>query len=220
MSEYKLAAEPRQEKGKGPARRARAAGRVPSVLYGHGMEPQHLTVDARDFRFAMRTDAGSNVLLSLKVGSTTHLALAKDVQRHPIRGDFIHIDFLSVRRGEKVTVSVPVHIVGEAPGVREGGVADQDIYQINLEAEVTAVPESVEADISSLQIGDVLRVGDLPVPTGATIVDDPDASVISVVAPTVAAEPEAAEAPEGEEAAEATAEGEAPAAEGDSAKDE
>jgi large subunit ribosomal protein L25 len=220
MSEYKLAAEPRQEKGKGPGRRARAAGRVPAVLYGHGMDPQHLTVDARDFRFAMRTDAGSNVLLSLKVGSTTHLALAKDVQRHPIRGDFIHIDFLSVRRGEKVTVSVPVHIVGEAPGVREGGVADQDIYQINLEAEVTAVPESVEADISSLQIGDVLRVGDLPVPTGATIVDDPDASVISVVAPTVAAEPEAAEAPEGEEAAEATAEGEAPAAEGDSAKDE
>jgi large subunit ribosomal protein L25 len=224
MSEYKLAAEPRQDKGKGPARRARAAGRVPAVLYGHGMDPQHLTVDARDFRFAMRTDAGSNVLLSLKVGSQTHLTLAKDVQRHPIRGDYIHIDFLSVRRGEKVTVSVPVHLVGEAPGVRDGGVADQDIYQINLEAEVTAVPEQVEVDISGLQIGDVLRVGDITAPSGATIVDDPEASVISVVAPTVETAP--AEAPEGAEAEAATetpAEGEGPStegAEGDAAKDE
>jgi large subunit ribosomal protein L25 len=224
MSEYKLAAEPRDGKGKGPARRARAEGRVPAVLYGHGMDPQHLSVDARDFNFAMRTDAGSNVLLSLEVKGKKHLALAKEVQRHAIRGDYLHIDFLAVRRGEKVTVQVPVHLTGEAPGVREGGVADQDIYTLNVEAEVTAVPESIEADISALNIGDVLRVSDLTAPSGVTILDDPEASVLSVVAPTVEAEPET-EAAEGEEGAEGeggeTAEGEAGAeSSGDSGEGE
>jgi large subunit ribosomal protein L25 len=207
MSEYQLAAEPRQTTGKGAARRTRAAGRVPAVLYGHGMAPQHLSVDAREFGFAMRTGAGSNVLLELQVGRARHLALAKAVQRHPLRGSYIHVDFLAVRRGEKVTVSVPVHLVGEAPGVREGGVADQDLYQVNVEAEVTSVPESVQGDVAGLQIGDVLRVADLVAPDGVTILDDPEAPVISVVPPTVAPveEAEAAEA----EAAEAEAEGEA-----------
>jgi large subunit ribosomal protein L25 len=210
MAEYKLAAEPRVEKGKGPARRARAAGRVPAVLYGHGMTPELLTIDAREFGFALRTDAGSNVLLALEVGAKSHLALAKAVQRHPLRGSFIHVDFLAVRRGEKVTVNVPVHINGEAPGVREGGIADQDLYQVEVEAEVTNVPEAVEADISGLQIGDVLRVADLVAPEGATILDDPEAAVISIVQPSVepVAEPEEeGEAAEGE-AAEAKAEGE------------
>jgi large subunit ribosomal protein L25 len=208
MPEYKLAAEPREPKGKGAARRARAAGRVPAVLYGHGMTPEHLTVDAREFGFALRTEAGSNVLLELHVGGGRHLALAKAVQRHPLRGDFIHVDFLAVRRGEKVTVNVPVHLVGEAPGVREGGVADQDLYQVEVEAEVTNVPEAVQADISGMQIGDVLRVADLQVPDGATILGDPEAGVVSVVPP--AAEPvEEPEAAEGEaaERAEAAAEG-------------
>ena len=218
MSEYKLAAEPRVEKGKGPARRARAAGRVPAILYGHGMTPEMLTVDAREFGFALRTDAGSNVLLELQVGSKRHLALAKAVQRHPLRGSFIHIDFLAVRRGEKVTVNVPVHLVGEAPGVREGGVADQDLYQIEVEAEVTNVPEAVEADISAMQIGDVLRVADLRAPAGSTILTDPEAPVISVVPPTVEpveAPEEEAEAAEGEAAEGATAAGEGEAESGE-----
>jgi large subunit ribosomal protein L25 len=202
MSEYKLAAENRSDAGKGAARRLRASGRVPAVLYGHGTKPQHLSVDARQFSQALRTDAGANVLISLEVGRDQHLALAREIQRHPVRGDLIHVDFIQVRRGEKVHVQVPVHLVGESPGVREGGIADQDLYQLNVEAEVTAVPEAVEADVSGLGIGDVLRVGDLKAPEGAVILDDPEASVVSVVAPTVEAEPAAEEAEEGEAAAE------------------
>jgi len=208
MSEYKLAAENRSDAGKGAARRLRASGRVPAVLYGHGANPQHLSVDARQFGQALRTDAGVNVLMELEVGGDRHLALAKEIQRHPVKGSLIHVDFIQVRRGEKVHVSVPVHLVGEAPGVREGGIADQDLYQVNVEAEVTNVPEAVDADVSGLSIGDVLRVGDLKAPAGAVILDDPEASVVSVVAPAVEAEPEA----ELEEGAEG-AEGEAAAAE-------
>jgi large subunit ribosomal protein L25 len=208
MSEYKLVAENRSDAGKGAARRLRASGRVPAVLYGHGANPQHLSVDARQFGQALRTDAGVNVLMELEVGGDRHLVLAKEIQRHPVKGSLIHVDFIQVRRGEKVHVSVPVHLVGEAPGVREGGIADQDLYQVNVEAEVTNVPEAVDADVSGLNIGDVLRVGDLKAPGGAVILDDPEASVVSVVAPAVEAEPEA----ELEEGAEG-AEGEAAAAE-------
>jgi large subunit ribosomal protein L25 len=200
MSEYKLAAENRSEAGKGAARRLRASGRVPAVLYGHGTKPQHLSVDARQFGQALRTDAGVNVLISLEVGRNQHLALAKEIQRHPVKGSLIHVDFIQVRRGEKVHVQVPVHLVGEAPGAREGGILDQDLYQLNVEAEVTAVPEAVEADVSGLGIGEVLRVADLKAPDGAAILDDSEASVVSVVAPTVEAEPEAEEAEEGEAA--------------------
>jgi large subunit ribosomal protein L25 len=217
MSEYKLAAENRADAGKGAARRLRAAGRVPAVLYGHGTKPRSLSVDAREFGHALRTDAGTNVLLELEVGRTRHLALAKEIQRHPVRGTFIHVDFIVVRRGEKVQVTVPVHLVGEAPGVREGGIADQDLYQVRVEAEVTAVPDVVEADVSGLGIGDVLRVGELKAPEGATILEDPEASVVSVVPPVVEPEPEEAEEAEAEaaegEAPAAEAEGEAPAAE-------
>jgi large subunit ribosomal protein L25 len=211
MPEYKLAAEKRSGAGKGPARRLRAAGRVPAVLYGHGTKPQPLSVDARQFGQALRTDAGVNVLIQLEVERDQHLALAKEIQRHPVKGYLIHVDFIQVRRGEKVHVQVPVHLIGEAPGVREGGIADQDLYQLNVEAEVTAVPEAVEADVSGLGIGDVLRVADLKAPEGAVILDDPESAVVSVVAPTVEAEPEAEEAEEGElaegaEGAEAAAE--------------
>ena len=207
MSEYKLAAENRSDAGKGAARRLRASGRVPAVLYGHGTRPQHLSVDARQFGQALRTDAGVNVLISLEVGRDQHLTLAKEIQRHPVKGHLLHVDFIQVRRGEKVHVQVPVHLVGEAPGAREGGILDQDLYQVNVEAEVTAVPEAVEADVSGLGIGDVLRVADLKAPGGAEILDDPEASVVSVVAPTVEAEPEPEEAAEGEaaEGAEAAA---------------
>jgi large subunit ribosomal protein L25 len=219
MSEYQLAAEPRTDTGKGAARRARAAGRVPAVLYGHGIAPEHLTVDAREFGHALRS-GGANALITLRLGGSRHLALAREIQRHPVRGTYTHIDFLVVRRGEKVTVSVPVHLTGEAPGVVQGGVLGQDLHQLNVEAEVTAVPEAIEGDISGLEIGGVLRVADLKPPEGATILDDPEAPVASVMAPTVEPveeeeEAEAAEAEAGEEA-----EGAEPAAGGEGAEEE
>jgi len=219
MSEYQLAAESRTDTGKGAARRIRSAGRVPAVLYGHGIKPEHLSVDAREFGQALRT-GGANALLQLTLGRQRHLALAREVQRHPVRGNLVHIDFLVVRRGEKVTVQVPLHLVGEAPGVVEGGILDQDLHQLNVEAEVTAVPEAIEGDVSGLGIGDVLRVADLKAPEGATILDDPEASVVSVVAPTVEPVEEEEEAEEAEAAeGEAPAEGEA-AAEGSEGAEE
>jgi len=213
MAEFRLAAEPRTETGKGAARRIRAAGRVPAVLYGHGAKPKHLTVDAREFSHALRTDAGSNVLIALEVGRSRQLALAKEVQRHAVRGSYIHIDFLVVRRGEKVEVTVPLRLVGEAPGVRGGGVSDQDLYQVHVEAEVTAVPDGIDADISGLGIGDVLRVRELRVPEGVTILDDPEAPVVSVVTPRVEPEPVAEAEGEAAEGAEGT-EGEGAGTEG------
>jgi len=213
MSEYQLAAEPRTDTGKGAARRARAGGRVPAVLYGHGIEPRHLTVDARQFGQALRS-GGANALLQLQLGGDRHLALAREIQRHPVRGSYTHVDFLVVRRGEVVTVAVPVHLVGDAPGVVQGGILDQDVHQLSVEAEVTSVPEVIDGDVSGLQIGDVLRVGDLKPPAGVTVLDDPEAPVASVVAPTVEPVKVEEEAAEGE--AEAEAEGEAAgAAEGD-----
>ncbi len=212
MPEYQLAAEPRTDTGKGAARRARADGRVPAVLYGHGIKPEHLTVDAREFGAAMR-GGGANALITLRLGRANRLALAREVQRHPVRGTYTHIDFLAVRRGEKVTASVRVHLTGEAPGVVQGGVIGQDLHQLSVEAEVTAVPEVIEGDISGLEIGDVLRVGDLKPLDGVTILDDADATVASVMPPTVErveAEAEEAAEAEGEEgvAAESGARGE------------
>ena len=211
MSEYKLAAENRSEAGKGAARAACAppAGSR-AVLYGHGAKPEHLSVDARQFGQALRTDAGVNVLIELEVGKTRHLALAKEIQRHSGPGR-PHPRRLhpgpAGREGPRGGAGAPGR---EAPGPREGGIADQDLYQLNVEAEVTAVPEAVEADVSGLGIGDVLRVADLKAFEGAVILDDPEASVVSVVAPAVEPEPEVEEAAEGEAA---EAEGEAPAAE-------
>src|SRR6266508_1516743 len=212
MPEYQLAAEPRTDTGKGAARRVRADGRVPAVLYGHGIKPEHLTVDAREFGAAMR-GGGANALITLRLGRANRLALAREVQRHPVRGTYTHIDFLAVRRGEKVTASVRVHLTGEAPGVVQGGVIGQDLHQLSVEAEVTAVPEVIEGDISGLEIGDVLRVGDLKPLDGVTILDDADATVASVMPPTVErveAEAEEAAEAEGEEgvAAESGARGE------------
>ena len=217
MPEYQLAAESRTDTGKGAARRARAEGRVPAVLYGHGIKPEHLTVDAREFGAALRS-GGANALITLQLGRRRHLALAREVQRHPVRGTYIHVDFLVVRRGEKVTAAVRVHLTGEAPGVVQGGVLGQDLHQLNVEAEVTNVPEAIEGDISGLQIGDVLRVGDLKPPEDVTILDDADAPVASVMAPTVEpVEEEEEEAVEGE-----VAEGEAAEAEpgGEGAEEE
>ena len=191
MSEFKLAAEPRAETGKGAARRLRAAGRVPAVLYGHGVDqPRPLSLAARDLDRALHTESGMNVLVELNLDGGTHLAIFKELQRHPLHGTYQHVDLMAVRRGEKVSVMVPVHLTGDAPGVRAGGVAEQALHQVEVEAEVGRVPQELLADISSLEVGDVLRAGDLPLPPGVTLLDDPDTVIVSVTAPTV--QPEAA----------------------------
>ncbi|MCE3244250.1 MAG: ribosomal protein L25/ral stress protein Ctc [Arthrobacter sp.] len=202
MSEQKLAAEVRTEFGKGFARRARMAGQIPAVIYGHGAEPIHITLPAKATTLAVRT---ANALLSLDVNGEGHLALVKDVQRDPIKQIIEHIDLLTVRQGEKVTVDVPVHVTGEtAPGT----VHNLELTVISLEAEATHLPEAVEVDIEGRAAGEHIHASDLALPKGAVLLTDAEALVVNISEAAAAAAEEgeeeaaAAEAPAGEAAAE------------------
>jgi large subunit ribosomal protein L25 len=209
--EQKLVAEKRDDSGKGVARKLRAAGRVPAILYGHGMDPLALSVDSKELFHLFHTGAGANVLVDLVVDDAEHLAMPRDVQRDHIKGRFIHVDFLVVRRDEKIEIDVPVRVVGESPGVKAGGVLEHHLWDIHVECLPTNVPEAIEVDVSALEIGDSLRVADLTAPDGVTILTNPDESVIAAVQPQMAIEPE-----EEEEAAEGV-EGEAAEEEGEGA---
>ncbi|MGH2526535.1 MAG: 50S ribosomal protein L25/general stress protein Ctc [Actinomycetota bacterium] len=206
--EQRLVAETREGTGKGAARKLRAAGRVPAILYGHGMDPLALSVDSRELFHLLHTGAGANVLVDLVVDGTEHLALPRDVQRDHIRGRFVHVDFLAVRRDEKINVTIPLRIVGESPGIKAGGVLEHHLWELNVETLATDVPEAIDVDISGLEIGSGVRVSDLKVRSGVTILTSPEDSVVAVTQPQVAVEEEeeAAEAVEGE-AAEEEAEG-------------
>jgi large subunit ribosomal protein L25 len=216
MAEIKLVAEPRTDSGKGVARKLRAAGRVPAVLYGAGVESTPLSVDSKELFHLLHTGAGSNVLVDLVVDGHEHLAIPRDVQRDHIHGRFIHLDFLAVRRDEKIHIQVPVRVVGESVGVKAGGVVEHHLWEVEVECLPTDVPEAIEVDITELEIGMGLRVSDLVAPSGSTILANPEDSVVAVQQPQMAVEleeEEAAEGEEGEEAAEGEegAEGEAPA---------
>ena len=205
--ERKLKADRRDAAGKGAARKLRATGRVPGVVYGHGMEPVPVAVDGRELYHVLHTDAGSNVLIDLAVGSDRHLTLAREIQRDHVRGQFLHVDFLAVRRDEKIHVDVPVELVGESHGVKEGGVVEHHLWEIRVECLPGDVPERIEGDISKLGIGESLKVSELTLPPGVEVLTDADETVVSVVPPPIIqVEEEVAEALEGVEA-EAAAEG-------------
>jgi large subunit ribosomal protein L25 len=203
MAEQKLVASRRDGAGKGVARKLRAAGRVPAVLYGRGADPQPISVDARDLTHVMH--GGANVLVDLVVDGDEHLAMPREVQRDHIKGRYFHVDFLAVSRTEKVMVNVPVRVIGEAAGVKMGGVLEHHLWEIHVECFPTDVPEAIEADVSALEIGDSIRVGDLTAPAGATITSDPDESVVAVAQPQARVELEEEEAAAAAEAAEAAA---------------
>ena len=203
MSEVRIPAEPRTEFGKGGARRTRRAGKIPAVLYGHGTQPRHIALPAREFGHAIK--AGANTLLTLQIDGGSELALPKSIQRHPIRGNFEHVDLLLVRRGEKVTVEVPVTLTGEA--VREG-LVDQQLLTLQVEAEATHIPDHLELSIEGLQVGDNLTAGVVRLPQGTTLAGDPDQVVVAMLAAPTAEQFEAdlagAEAEVGIERAEPT----------------
>jgi large subunit ribosomal protein L25 len=223
MAEVKLPAERRTEVGKGAARRARAAGRVPGIVYGKGMEPVAVEVSRRELVTAFHSDAGMNTLLDIELEGKTTLALARELQRDPVKGTLLHVDFVKIDAKQAVEVEVPVHVIGEAPGQKEGGVLEHPLFQLHVRCLPLEVPESIEVDVSSLNIGDALRVQDITTDDKFEILNDPEAAVVAVAAPVSEEELEAmeaaasgpamegVEAPEGEEvpAAEA-AEGEEP----------
>lgn len=211
----KVVAELRENFGKGYARRLRAAGRIPAVIYGHGTEPQHVSLPAHEVGLILRK---ANAILDLDVAGKHQLGLVKDVQKDPVRQLIEHIDLVIVKKGEKVHVEVPIHVSGES---FSGTMVMLDLNTLRLEVEATHIPENVTVDVEGLEEGAQIHVRDIALPAGAVSLDDPDALVVNVVVPTAQAEPEpeeGAEAAEGEaaEGAEA-AEGEsAEAAEGDS----
>ena len=205
MSEVRIKAETRTEFGKGGARRTRRAGNVPAVLYGHGTDPQHIALPAREFAAAIR-HGGINQLFTIEgTDGTETLALPKAIQRNPVRDSFEHIDLLIVRRGEKVTVDVPVTLTGE---IAPEGLLDQQLIQISVQAEATNIPPGIEISVEGMAVGDSVHARDLTLPQGVTLDEEPDALVLHVIAAPTAAQLEAELGVE-EEAAEA----EAPAAE-------
>jgi large subunit ribosomal protein L25 len=217
MREVQLAAEARHAKGSAESRRLRAAGKVPAVLYGHGIEPQPLAVEARALRSALNQESGLNTLLSVEVDGSRHLAMARQLQRDPVRGTVAHVDFVVVRRDEVVSAEVPVQLVGEADQVnKQDGLVEQQLFSLLVHATPDNIPPHLDVDVSVLSVGDVVRVSDLKLPSGVTTDVDPEEPVVlataSTVAAEVAAEEAAAEAAAVEAAAEAAPEGAEPGA--------
>ena len=196
MPEVHIAAETRSEFGKGAARRSRREGRVPAVLYGHGTETRHLSLPGHELMLALKTP---NVLLRLEgLQKGGDLALPKAVQRNPIRGFIEHVDLILVRRGEKVTVEVPLRVTGEiAPG---DGILNQLLVQIPVEADATNLPQNIDVDVEGMDVGDTVHASDLKLPEGVSLQVEPEILVLHVIAQQQAEEPEAAETPEVPEA--------------------
>jgi large subunit ribosomal protein L25 len=206
VSEVRLAAEPRTEFGKGAARRTRRAGKIPAVLYGHGSDPKHLALPALEFARVVR-EHGQNAVLTLDIDSSgTELALTKTVTTHPIKNYIEHVDLLLVRRGEKVSVDIPVVLTGEAA---VGTLVNLDLTAIVVEAEALHIPDQVEVSIEGVEAGTQINAGQVALPEGVTLVTDPETLVVAVaVAPTAAQlEGESAEGDTGEGAGDESAEG-------------
>jgi large subunit ribosomal protein L25 len=201
MAEVRLKAQVRELSGKGVARKARARGKVPAILYGRGMDNVSIELDRRQLVTALHTEAGMNVLLDLEIDGTTTLALTKELQRDPVLGTLLHADFIKVDRKRAVEVEVPVHLVGESVGAKQGGVLEHPLFAVHVRCLPTEVPEAVEADVSALAIGDSLRVSGLPSDGTFEILTDPDTVVASVAAPVSEEELEAMEAAAAVEAA-------------------
>jgi large subunit ribosomal protein L25 len=210
-----LTAETGRPTGSSASRRLRATGKVPGVLYGRGAEPTPLTVDWRDLRTALTTEKGLNALLTLKVGSKKTTAIVKEMQRHPVRRDVLHVDFLSVDVDVVLTTDVPIVLEGEALKVtREQGVVDQVLNALIIQAKPDAIPGHLSVDISDLEIGHTITVADIELPEGVGTEVDPDETVVTAQLTSLALAEEGegeegeGEEGEGEEGEGETAEGE------------
>lgn len=220
MSEVKLTAESGRTIGSRSSGRLRGEGKIPAVVYGHGITPISVAIDRRALRAALHTDAGHNALINLETDGGSHLTIVKDLQRHPVRNEVVHVDFLVVNRDEVVTIDTPILLEGESAAVKAAnGTIDQQLFTLTVNAKPADIPNDITVDVSGLGIGGAIRVGDLQLPAGVTTDVDPEEAIATaqVTRATIEAEElEGAEAVEGEtavgEAGEA-AEGEA--AEGD-----
>lgn len=199
MATASLTAELRQETGKGAARKARAAGRVPAVIYGHRREPQSLSLDARELGRVLERVSASSVF-ELTMGGATVRTLIREIQRHPVKRTLVHVDFQELVAGEQVTVRVPLIFVGTAEGVRnQGGLLEETLRELEISADPAGIPDHIDVDVSGLTIGHPLHVRDLTLPSGVTALTDANATVVQVSAPRTGDEgASSGEAPSGE----------------------
>lgn len=190
----KLKATLREETGKSAARRLRREGRIPAVVYGHGEETRSLSVDAHEFQMLVKRHSLDTTLVELAIDGAKKggpvKTLVSEVQAHPYRPEVLHVDFQQIHAGEKVTVEVPIRLTGTAEGVRAGGVLQHVLHELEMECAVEAIPEAIEVDVSTLDIGDSVHVGELALPDGVEILIDADRTVCTVAAPTVLEVPE------------------------------
>jgi large subunit ribosomal protein L25 len=196
----------REDKGKGAARSLRARGQIPAVIYGHDHAPQSLALNARDLDRMLGHIQAESTVIEVTIDGKTSKTLIREIQRHPIKRQILHVDFQALVAGEKVTVNIPITLVGIPEGVKlEGGVMEQPLRELEIEVDPSNIPDHFELDVSALKIGDSLHVSDIKAPEGVQILDDPETSVVVVAAPrAVIEETPAAEGVEG--AAEAAAE--------------
>ena len=191
MSEVSLAVEPTRATGSAASRRLRATGKVPAVIYGHGVQSIAVAVDRRELRAALAGAGGSNTLINLDVAGSRHLAMARQIQRDPIRNVVSHVDFLVVDRDEMVGAEVPIHMVGESLVVnRAGGFVDQQLLVLPVHARPADIPAAIEVDVSDLDVGDTVRVSDLEIPDGVRVDAEAEETVLVALA-AYGEEPEA-----------------------------
>ncbi len=182
MSETVLTAEAGRRTGSSDSRRLRAAGKIPAVVYGHGMDPMSVSVDRRELRQALSGGAGMNTILDLTVDGTIYPSIIKDIQRHPVRRSVQHIDFIQVNLNEEIVVSIPVHLEGEAKDVSQhNGLVDLAMNEIDVRTTPRNIPDGVTIDITDMTMDSVIRIEDVPLPSGVVAEADPEAAVVTVL---------------------------------------
>jgi large subunit ribosomal protein L25 len=194
MASAQLSANLREESGKGSARKLRSAGSVPAIVYGHGREPQSLAINTRELEKLLDHIAAESTVIDLAIDGKTARTLIREIQRHPFKRQILHVDFQELVAGEKITVRLPIVLVGVPDGVRmDGGILDQTMRELLVEVDPSNIPNHVELDVTKLVIGSSVHVSDIPLPEGVEVVDDTDASVCVVSAPRAVVEATPAE---------------------------
>jgi large subunit ribosomal protein L25 len=197
MASANLSGSVRDNGGKGVARSLRSTGRIPAVIYGHGRDPQPLSIDTRELEKLLSHISAENTVIDLNVDGRSSRTLIREIQRHPFKRQILHVDFQELVAGEKVIVRVPVILMGVPAGVRmDGGVLDQTLRELEVEVDPANIPNHIEVDVTELHIGSSVHVSDITLPEGVEVVGDEDASVCVVSAPRAAVEETAAEAAE------------------------
>ena len=200
MASARLSATPRDGAGKGASRALRREGRVPAIVYGHGRDPQSLSVATRELERLLGSVAAASTVIELDLDGRTSRTLIREIQRHPFKRTILHVDFQELVAGERITVKVPLVFHGTPEGVRVGGgMLDQVMHEVQVEADPSNIPNHLEVDVSGMQIAQALHISDITLPEGVTAIDDAGLTVCTVQAPRVAEEPTVAAEPTGDE---------------------